>query len=164
MLPEAENEPSGVAESFCGFGVPRNIFREFEDADPQLYFGSGDVKYHLGHSSDFVTGAGAKVHLSLCFNPSHLEYVNTVVLGRTRAKQDRVGDSERRSKLALLIHGDAAFAGEGVVQETLVLSQLQAFEQDLCVHAHIEEEVLIPKAQAMERSLRDHLNTLTPNN
>ncbi len=74
---------------------PREIFREFEDADPELYFGSGDVKYHLGYSSDFVTASGAKVHLSLCFNPSHLEYVNPVVLGRTRAKQDRVGDYAR---------------------------------------------------------------------
>ena len=60
---------------------PREIFREFEDADPQLYYGSGDVKYHLGHSSDFVTESGKKVHLSLCFNPSHLEYVNPVVVG-----------------------------------------------------------------------------------
>ncbi|HTA93668.1 MAG TPA: 2-oxoglutarate dehydrogenase E1 component, partial [Polyangiaceae bacterium] len=72
---------------------PREIFREVEDSDPELYFGSGDVKYHLGHSSDFVTESGKKVHLSLCFNPSHLEFVNPVVLGRARAKQDRVGDT-----------------------------------------------------------------------
>src|SRR5258706_11238944 len=73
----------------------RSIFREFDDRDPQLYIGSGDVKYHLGHSSDWLTPDGKKVHLSLTFNPSHLEYVNPVVLGRVRAKQDRMGDGER---------------------------------------------------------------------
>jgi len=68
---------------------PREIFREVEDSDPELYFGSGDVKYHLGHSSDFVTDSGKKVHLSLCFNPSHLEYVDPVVLGRARQARSR---------------------------------------------------------------------------
>ncbi|HEY0469823.1 MAG TPA: 2-oxoglutarate dehydrogenase E1 component, partial [Polyangiaceae bacterium] len=77
---------------------PREIFREVEDSDPELYFGSGDVKYHLGHSSDFVSESGKKVHLSLCFNPSHLEYVDPVVLGRARAKQDRVGDTTHAHK------------------------------------------------------------------
>ena len=64
---------------------PREIFREFEDKDPDLYLGGGDVKYHLGYSSDYRTAAGQRVHLSLCFNPSHLEFVNPVVLGRVRA-------------------------------------------------------------------------------
>src|ERR1051325_2476074 len=67
---------------------PREIFREFQDTDPELYFGSGDVKYHLGYSTNFQTPSGRQVHLSLCFNPSHLEYVDPVVLGRTRGKQD----------------------------------------------------------------------------
>ena len=76
---------------------PREIFREFEDVDPELYCGRGDVKYHLGHSSRLRHArAGSKVHLSLCFNPSHLEYVNPVALGRVRAKQDRVGDRDAR--------------------------------------------------------------------
>lgn len=120
---------------------PREIFREFEDADPQLYYGSGDVKYHLGHSSDFVTESGKKVHLSLCFNPSHLEYVNPVVVGRTRAKQDRAGDLTRSKKVALLIHGDAAFAGEGVIQETLNLSQVDAHTTGGTIHVIINNQI-----------------------
>src|SRR5690606_18849228 len=105
---------------------PRDIFREFEDRDPQLYRGRGDVKYHMGYSSDFKTMSGKSVHLSLCFNPSHLEFVNTVVQGRVRAKQDRYKDANRERTMAVLIHGDAAFAGQGIVQETLNMSQLRA--------------------------------------
>jgi 2-oxoglutarate dehydrogenase E1 component len=106
---------------------PRLIFREFADTDWKSQPGRGDVKYHLGHSTDWTTSQGGKIHLSLCFNPSHLEYVNPVALGRTRAKQDRAGDTERRHGMCLLIHGDAAFAGEGVIQETLNLSQLRGY-------------------------------------
>jgi 2-oxoglutarate dehydrogenase E1 component len=120
---------------------PRNIFREFEDTDPELYYGSGDVKYHLGYSSDLVTATGKRVHLSLCFNPSHLEYVNTVVLGRTRAKQDRAGDVVRGRKIAFLIHGDAAFAGEGIVQETLNLSELEAYTTGGSIHVVINNQI-----------------------
>src|SRR5882724_6013433 len=129
---------------------PREIFREFEDADPQLYYGSGDVKYHLGHSSDFVTESGKKVHLSLCFNPSHLEYVNPVVIGRTRAKQDRAGDVTRSKKIALLIHGDAAFAGEGVIQETLNMSQVDAHTTGGTIHVIINNQIgfTTPPSQA----------------
>ncbi|HEY4156841.1 MAG TPA: 2-oxoglutarate dehydrogenase E1 component [Polyangiaceae bacterium] len=120
---------------------PREIFREFEDTDPELYFGSGDVKYHLGYSSDFTTESGGKVHLSLCFNPSHLEFVNPVVLGRARAKQDRVGDTTHSRKLGLLIHGDAAFAGEGIVQETLNLSQLDAYTTGGTIHVVVNNQI-----------------------
>jgi 2-oxoglutarate dehydrogenase E1 component len=120
---------------------PRDIFREFEDADPQLHRGRGDVKYHLGYSSDFKTLSGKDVHLSLCFNPSHLEYVNPVVLGRVRAKQDRFGDVERRNKLAILIHGDAAFIGEGIVQETLNLSGLTAYHVGGTVHVVVNNQI-----------------------
>jgi 2-oxoglutarate dehydrogenase E1 component len=120
---------------------PRDIFREFEDTDPELYFGSGDVKYHLGHSSDFVTASGRKVHLSLCFNPSHLEFVNPVVLGRTRGKQDRSGDVTRSKKIAVLIHGDAAFAGEGIIQETLNLSQLDAYTTGGTIHVVVNNQI-----------------------
>ncbi len=76
---------------------PREIFREFADAEPELWPGRGDVKYHLGHSGDWTTADGSKIHLSLCFNPSHLEFVNPVVLGRVRAQQDRFGDRDRRA-------------------------------------------------------------------
>ncbi len=120
---------------------PRNIFREFEDVDPELFFGSGDVKYHLGHSSDYISASGKRVHLSLCFNPSHLEYVNPVALGRVRAKQDRLGDASRTRKCAILIHGDAAFAGEGIVQETLNMSQLDGYQTGGTVHVIVNNQI-----------------------
>jgi 2-oxoglutarate dehydrogenase E1 component len=81
----------------------RDIFREFIDPSVAHADGSGDVKYHLGHSHDYTTASGLRVHLSLCFNPSHLEFVNPVAMGRVRAKQDRVGDLERQQALAFLI-------------------------------------------------------------
>ncbi|MBX3746014.1 MAG: 2-oxoglutarate dehydrogenase E1 component [Verrucomicrobiae bacterium] len=120
---------------------PKEIFREFADKDPDLYIGRGDVKYHLGHSNDWITTTGRRVHLSLCFNPSHLEFVNPVVLGRVRAKQDRVGDTGRRSCMGLLIHGDAAFAGEGVVQETLNLSQLDGYRVGGTLHIIVNNQI-----------------------
>ena len=99
---------------------PWEIFREFDDP-LTAESGGGDVKYHLGYSNDYELASGEKIHLSLCFNPSHLEFVNPVAVGRMRAKQDRVGDQQHGRGMALLIHGDAAFAGEGVTQETLKL-------------------------------------------
>jgi 2-oxoglutarate dehydrogenase E1 component len=131
---------------------PREIFREFEDADPELYMGGGDVKYHLGYSSDYVTSARRRVHLTLCFNPSHLEWVNTVALGRTRAKQDRAGDVERTRKLCVLIHGDASFAGEGVVQETLNLSELTAYRTGGTLHIVVNNQVGFTTPPAEGRS------------
>ncbi len=120
---------------------PRDIFREFEDRDPELYLGSGDVKYHLGYTSDHYTASGRRVHLSLCFNPSHLEFVNPVVLGRVRAKQDRFGQGAIRHKLPLLIHGDASLAGEGIVQETLNLAQLTAYTTGGTLHVVINNQI-----------------------
>ena len=120
---------------------PSQIFREFADADPDLHFGRGDVKYHMGYSSDHVTGRGRTVHLSLCFNPSHLEFVNPVAVGRVRAKQDRNGDRERRQVLCLLIHGDAAFAGQGVVQETLNMSELPGYTIGGTVHVIVNNQI-----------------------
>jgi 2-oxoglutarate dehydrogenase E1 component len=120
---------------------PQQIFREFADIDPELHIGRGDVKYHLGHSTDIKTSSGHPIHLSLCFNPSHLEFVNPVAIGRVRAKQDRVEDKERRRGMALLIHGDAAFAGEGVIQETLNLSQLDAYEIGGTLHVVLNNQI-----------------------
>jgi 2-oxoglutarate dehydrogenase E1 component len=120
---------------------PREIFREFEDKDPDLYLGGGDVKYHLGYSSDFMTAAGRRVHLSLCFNPSHLEFVNPVALGRVRAKQDRARDTERSQIMTLLIHGDAAFIGEGVVQETLNLSRVVGYRTGGTIHILVNNQI-----------------------
>lgn len=120
---------------------PRAIFREFADKDPELYVGRGDVKYHLGYSADWQTGSGKKVHLSLCFNPSHLEFVNPVALGRARAKQDRDNDTERTRTMALLIHGDAAFAGEGITQETLNLCNLAGYSVGGALHVVINNQI-----------------------
>ncbi|MDP3068696.1 MAG: 2-oxoglutarate dehydrogenase E1 component [Opitutaceae bacterium] len=120
---------------------PREIFRIFADDQPELWLGRGDVKYHLGHSGEWRTGAGEKLHLSLCFNPSHLEFANTVVLGRARARQDRRDDQERRAVLGVLIHGDAAFAGEGIVQETLNFSRLPGYATGGTLHIIINNQI-----------------------
>jgi 2-oxoglutarate dehydrogenase E1 component len=131
---------------------PWAIFREFEDTDPELHLGRGDVKYHLGYSTDWKTAAGHKVHLSLCFNPSHLEYVNPVALGRMRAKQDRVGDLARERGMVILIHGDAAFAAEGVVQETLNLSELKAYSVGGTIHIIVNNQIGFTTGPAEARS------------
>ncbi len=120
---------------------PRAIFREFADLDPQLHIGRGDVKYHLGYSNDWYSGDGKKVHLSLCFNPSHLEFVNPVGMGRVRAKQDRRDDTDRSKVMLILIHGDAAFAGEGVVQETLNINSLDATKIGGTVHVVVNNQI-----------------------
>jgi 2-oxoglutarate dehydrogenase E1 component len=120
---------------------PRQIFREYADTDWKSYSGRGDVKYHLGHSTDYTTATGQKLHLSLCFNPSHLEFVNPVALGRTRAKQDRAAGAQRRHGMTLLIHGDAAFAGEGIVQESLNLSQLRHYEVGGTLHVIVNNQI-----------------------
>jgi len=120
---------------------PRTIFREFEDKDPEMHRGRGDVKYHLGYSNDWTTEAGQTIHLSLAFNPSHLEYVDPVVLGRVRAKQDRVGDRRRETVLPILVHGDAAFIGEGVVQESLNLSGLVGYRVGGALHIIVNNQV-----------------------
>jgi 2-oxoglutarate dehydrogenase E1 component len=120
---------------------PRLIFREFDDKDSAHGYGHGDVKYHLGYSSDWTTTQGKKVHLSLCFNPSHLEFVNTVGQGRVRAKQDRFRDFKREHGACILIHGDAAFAGEGVVQETLNLAELKGYKIGGTIHIILNNQV-----------------------
>ncbi|EMI16666.1 alpha-ketoglutarate decarboxylase [Rhodopirellula maiorica SM1] len=118
-----------------------NIFWSFDDPDPELSRGGGDVRYHLGYSSDWITATGDKIHISLCFNPSHLEYVNTVALGRCRCKQDYRKDTKRSEVMTILIHGDAAFAGEGVVQETLNLSELEGYRTGGTLHIVINNQV-----------------------
>lgn len=120
---------------------PRKIFREFDDADAEAYIGRGDVKYHMGYSRDLETSSGQTIHMSLAFNPSHLEFVTPVVMGRVRAKQDRFNDSERRHGLAIAIHGDASFAGEGVVQETLNMSELPGYEVGGTLHVILNNQV-----------------------
>lgn len=130
----------------------KQIFREFEDRDPDLYRGGGDVKYHLGYSSDFRTESGSTVHLSLSFNPSHLEFVNPVVLGRVRAKQDRAQDSDGAQIMSLLIHGDAAFVGEGIVQESLNLSRLAGYRVGGTLHVVINNQIGFTTSPSEARS------------
>ncbi len=118
------------------------IFAEFEDRDAELLLGRGDVKYHMGYSADRETRGGKHLHLSLAFNPSHLEWVNTVVEGRVRAKQDRDGrDPERRKVLPVLIHGDAAMAGQGLVAECLNLTLLEGYATGGTIHIVINNQV-----------------------
>ena len=118
-----------------------NIFWSFDDPNPELSRGGGDVRYHLGYSSDWRTAAGDEIHISLCFNPSHLEFVNTVALGRSRCKQDRRKDTERQEVMTILVHGDASFAGEGVVQETLNLSELAGYRTGGTLHIIINNQI-----------------------
>ncbi|MDX1513307.1 MAG: thiamine pyrophosphate-dependent enzyme, partial [Gammaproteobacteria bacterium] len=111
---------------------PKVLFGEFE-GKIDVGTGSGDVKYHLGFSSDVETPGGA-VHLVLAFNPSHLEIINPVVEGSVRARQERRSDHEKNQVLPVLVHGDAAFAGQGVVTETLNLSETRGYGTGGTVH------------------------------
>ena len=121
--------------------APQELFSEFEGAyDPTRVKGSGDVKYHKGYSSDLRT-PGGNVHVVLAFNPSHLEIVDPVVQGSVRARQERRGDEDGAEILPILIHGDAAFAGQGVVAETFQLSQARGFKTGGTVHVVINNQV-----------------------
>ncbi len=122
---------------------PAAMLAEFEKApNPEDYLGSSDVKYHMGYSNDYTTPGGQNIHLSLAFNPSHLEFVNPVVLGRARAKQDRMeGDNSRSKLVPLLLHGDAAFSGQGVVAETLNMSKIPGYDVGGTIHIVINNQV-----------------------
>jgi 2-oxoglutarate dehydrogenase E1 component len=129
------------------------IFSEFEDHfTPLATGGDGDVKYHLGFSSDRTSAQGNRVHLSLSPNPSHLEAINPVALGRTRAKQQRFGDPEGMLGMAVLIHGDAALAGQGSVAETLNLSQLAGFRTGGTIHLVVNNQIGFTTSPADARS------------
>ncbi len=120
-----------------------SIFSEFEDIpDPNSIEGSGDVKYHLGATGKYKTRNGKNISVSVASNPSHLEWVNPVVEGIVRAKQTRLGDDKQHRKvMSLLIHGDAAFAGQGIVAETLNLSQLSGYRTGGTVHIIINNQI-----------------------
>ena len=130
------------------------IFGEFEDNHPETVAGDGDVKYHLGFSADHVTADEKIVHLSLTPNPSHLEAVNPVVEGRMRAKQRRFQNNDRRLGVPILIHGDAAFAGQGLVAETLNLSQLSGYRTGGTVHIVVNNQIGFTTSPADSRSTR----------
>jgi 2-oxoglutarate dehydrogenase E1 component len=120
---------------------PQEIFREFEDPEDDARDGPGDVKYHLGYTSRRTTSRGHVVNISLCFNPSHLEFVSPVVVGRLRAKQDRFGDRRGDHGMGVIIHGDAAMAGQGIVQETLNMSQLPAHATGGTLHVVVNNQI-----------------------
>lgn len=120
---------------------PEELFEEFEgNVDPAEMKGSGDVKYHKGFSADMKT-SGGNVHIALAFNPSHLEVVNPVVEGSVRARQQRRRDHERSQVIPILIHGDAAFAGQGVVTETFQMSQTNGFRTGGTIHIVINNQI-----------------------
>ncbi len=120
----------------------RQIFEEFEGyGDPETTHGSGDVKFHLGASGSYSTGSGKQLTVRVASNPSHLEAVDPVVEGMVRARQDRLGDRERSRVLPVLIHGDAAFAGQGVVAETFNLSQLSGYRTGGTVHIVVNNQI-----------------------
>jgi 2-oxoglutarate dehydrogenase E1 component len=119
--------------------MPKDLFAEFDHTAPED-LPSGDVKYHQGFSSD-VSTPGGPVHLSLAFNPSHLEIVNPVVEGSVRARMDRRGDPKGLQVLPVLVHGDAAFAGQGVVMETLALAQTRGYSTGGTVHLVINNQI-----------------------
>jgi 2-oxoglutarate dehydrogenase E1 component len=110
------------------------IFAKFEDVDPRSTMGGGDVKYHMGATGEFHGPGGETISLHLVSNPSHLEAVDPVALGRTRAKQTREGANGRDAVLPVLLHGDAAFAGQGIVAECLVLAAIKGFDVGGTVH------------------------------
>ncbi|MEO6772967.1 MAG: 2-oxoglutarate dehydrogenase E1 component [Kofleriaceae bacterium] len=130
----------------------RELFGQFEDIEPEKALGGGDVKYHLGFSTDRIDPNGNAMHVSLAFNPSHLEAVDPVVCGRVRAKQVRHGDLEMRRVMGILVHGDAAFAGQGLVPETLQLSSLPGFRTGGTIHVIVNNQVGFTASPAEQRS------------
>ena len=120
--------------------MPQELFAEFEHTAPED-LPSGDVKYHQGFSSNVTTPNGPPVHLSLASNPSHLEIVNPVVVGSVRARMDRRGDPQGKHVLPLLVHGDAAFAGQGVVMETLALAETRGYHTGGTLHIVINNQI-----------------------
>ncbi|MGH8775985.1 MAG: multifunctional oxoglutarate decarboxylase/oxoglutarate dehydrogenase thiamine pyrophosphate-binding subunit/dihydrolipoyllysine-residue succinyltransferase subunit [Jiangellaceae bacterium] len=129
------------------------IFREFEgNIDPRTVQGSGDVKYHLGADGEFVGQGGEKIKVSLTANPSHLEAVNPVLEGIARAKQDILDRGQEYPVLPILVHGDAAFAGQGVVAETLNLSQLRGYRTGGTIHVVVNNQVGFTTSPDQSRS------------
>lgn len=120
---------------------PERVFAEFEGNQYASVEGSGDVKYHLGFRGLRPTSAGRDVAVSVAFNPSHLEAVNPVVEGIVRPKQDRLGDTERERVIPILVHGDAAFCGQGVVMETMNLSGVEGYTTGGTIHIVINNQI-----------------------
>ena len=134
------------------------VFARFEDVDPRSVLGGGDVKYHMGATGDFYAANGRKVEMHLVSNPSHLEAVDPVVMGRTRAKQTRRGEDGRRQVLAITMHGDAAFAGQGVWAETLNMAELPGYSVGGSLHIVVNNLIgftTIPRDASSSRFASD---------
>jgi 2-oxoglutarate dehydrogenase E1 component len=135
------------------FGMPyEDMFAEFADNVEYGVVGEGDVKYHKGYSEDLVLPDNRSMHLTLTANPSHLEAIDPVVEGKCRARQDRLGEGGEGRVLPLLIHGDAAFSGQGVVAETLNLSQLAGYRTGGTLHIVLNNQIGFTTAPADARS------------
>jgi 2-oxoglutarate dehydrogenase E1 component len=126
-----------------------SLFRAFADQDSEHYLGRGDVKYHLGYTNAVTSPKGNKVALSLCFNPSHLEFVAPVVAGRTRAITDSRGAGSGLTALPISIHGDAAFIGQGIVIETLNLAGLEGYKTSGTIRLVLNNQVGFTTAPAI---------------
>jgi 2-oxoglutarate dehydrogenase E1 component len=123
---------------------PAKIFAEFQDNNPEAMLGRGDVKYHMGYESIMKTRFGDEVRLAMAFNPSHLEFINPVVEGKVRATQDRMnalGEDGTKKVLPLLIHGDAAFIGQGIVSETLNLAGVDGYSTGGTIHIVVNNQI-----------------------
>jgi 2-oxoglutarate dehydrogenase E1 component len=122
--------------------TPEELFSTFEEHfKPGMYGGAGDVKYHIGYETDHILNDGGTAHISMCANASHLESIDAVVLGKARALQDRKQDRERKRVLPILLHGDAAFSGQGVVAEILNLSRLKGYATGGTIHIIINNQI-----------------------
>src|SRR5580704_5548477 len=133
---------------------PNEIFAGFEDVNPRSVLGSGDVKYHMGATGEYTTRSGKKVHIHLVSNPSHLEAVDPVTVGRTRAKQDRTGEGGREKYLPLLVHGDAAFAGQGILAETMNYADLPGYTVGGTIHIVVNNLLGFTTSYTEEHSTR----------
>ena len=129
-----------------------NIFAEFQDNLELAFVGDGDVKYHKGYSSDLTLESGQSIHLSLAANPSHLEAVDPVVIGKCRARHVSYGPGGKKRVLPVLIHGDAAFAGQGLVTEVLNLSQIDGYQSGGTFHLVLNNQIGFTTAPAHARS------------
>jgi 2-oxoglutarate dehydrogenase E1 component len=134
--------------------APEEIFAGFEDVNPRSVLGSGDVKYHMGATGEYSTRSGGKVHIHLVSNPSHLEAVDPVTVGRTRAKQDRAGEGGREKYLPLLVHGDAAFAGQGILAETMNYADLPGYTVGGTIHVIVNNLLGFTTSYLEEHSTR----------
>src|SRR5438270_9754132 len=132
----------------------QEIFAGFEDVDPRSVLGSGDVKYHMGATGEYTTRSGGKVHIHLVSNPSHLEAVDPVTVGRTRAKQDRTAERARDKYLPLLVHGDAAFAGQGILAETMNYADLPGYTVGGTIHVVVNNLLGFTTSYTEEHSTR----------